>query len=347
MKVEVMRSSNTHNHRQTNLLSGGLCHGDQFTDLIEFEDKTMVEAPCPGNYVNMVDCNCPNIQDFIDEVKSLDFMTKNIKGESPLIGGTLPIIPKECFDNPPESVESEVVGIRLGDVLTRKPSRNNAQILRMNSDVRLDLSALKRPVFKGKKIVLVATDRDVVIETLWMYRYYNNLFDDIADANFYAVTGMNFSLFLHECPLGHLVNLNKSLLFCEELDRRGVSVIPHIYAINDKQRAMWARYLKAHPNIKTVVINTQMQRDYASMIEVERTVDMLLAETKVNVVLNGRQPKEPTWGSDKRVVISNQFGMKRKQLINNDLARQYARLIEAVKNVPVPEEAQLKRPQKT
>lgn len=342
-----MRSSNTHSHRQTSFLGEALCDGDQFTELIAFEDKTMVSERCPGSYVNMVDCHCPNIQDFIDEVKSLDLMTKDITGTTPLIGDVLPIIPKDWFDNPPESISSEVVGIRLGDVLTHKPYRNNAGILLINPDVRFDFSALKRPVFKGKKVVLVPTGPDTVIETLWFHRFSNEMFDAIAGAGFYAVTGMNFSLFLHECPLGHLINLNKSLLFCEELDKRGVPVIPHVYAINDKQRAMWVHYLQQHPNIRTVLINTQMQRDYASMKEVERTTQSLLDETGVSVILNGYQPKEPSWGINDRVIVSNQFNMKQMQIINNSIERQRVQMIEALSVAPSTTERHAKPALKT
>jgi hypothetical protein len=343
MKVEAMRSSNTHSHRQTSFLGEALCDGDQFTEQIAFEDKTMVNERCPGNYVNMVDCHCPNVQDFIDEVKSLDLMTKDIKGITPLIDDVLPIIPKEWFDNPPESVSSEVVGIRLGDVLTHEPYRNNAGVLKINPEASFDFSALQRPVFKGKKVVLVPTGPDTVIETLWFHRYSNEMFDAIASAGFYAVTGMNFSLFLHECPLGHLINLNKSLLFCEELDKRGVPVIPHVYAINDKQRAMWVHYLRKHPNIRTVLINTQMQRDYASMKEVERTTQSLLDATEVNVILNGFQPKEPSWGVNNRVIVSNQFNMKQVQIINNSIERQHAQIIEVL-NVTSKKEKQHRTP---
>ncbi len=331
MKLEAMRSSNTHRHRQTSFLGEELCDGDQFTDEIAFEDKTMIIERCPGNYLNMVDCHCSNVQDFIDEVRSLDLMTKDVKGTTPLIRGVLPIIPREWFDNPPESVSSEVVGIRLGDVLTHEPYRNNAGILLINPDVGFDYSALKRPIFSGKKVVLVSTGPDTVIETLWFHRFSNEMFDVIARAGFYAVTGMNFSLFLHECPLGHLINLNKSLLFCEELDKRGVPVIPHVYAINDKHRAMWASYLKEHPNIRSVLINTQMQRDYVSMKEVEATTQLLLDKTEVNVILNGYQPKEPSWGVNGRVIVSNQFNMKRAQIINKGIERQHAQMIEAVR----------------
>lgn len=316
-----MRSS--HNkHRQTSLLAYSMCDADQFSGFIKQEDKGLVRTQCPGNYLNMVDCHCEDIQLFIDEVHGLDFGSKSVVGSPPLISDSIPVIPKDWFNRAPETIPSNIVGIRLGDILSPKPYRNSAKTLLLSDDVRVDLSALKHPVFQGKKVVLFATGIDVLIEKVWYRRFAMDLFRAIADGNFYAVTGMNFSLFLHECPLGHLINLNKSLVFCEELSKLGVPVIPHIYAITDTQREMWVKWLNDHPNIRTVLINTQMQRDKASMREVELTVIELLKNTNVNVILNGRQPSQPAWGRDRRVVMAGQFGLKERAVIENNLAYQ-------------------------
>lgn len=316
-----MRSSHNR-HRQTSLLAYSMCDADQFSTLIEQGDKGLVRAPCPGNYLNMVDCHCEDIQLFIDEVRGLDFSNKHITNSSPLITDPIPVIPKEWFNRSPETISSDIVGIRLGDILSPKPYRNSAKTVLLSDDVRVDLSALKHPVFQGKKVVLFATGIDVVIEKVWYRRFAIDLFRAIAGGNFYAVTGMNFSLFLHECPLGHLINLNKSLVFCEELSKLGVPVIPHIYAITDTHREMWVEWLKNHPSIKTVLINTQMQRDKASMHEVELTVIELLKRTGVNVILNGRQPQRPAWGKDSRVIVAGQFGLKNRAIIENNLEHQ-------------------------
>ena len=316
-----MRSS--HNkHRQTSLLAYSMCDADQFSGFIKQEDKGLVRTQCPGNYLNMVDCHCEDIQLFIEEVHGLDFGSKRVVGSPPLISDSIPVIPKDWFNRAPETIPSNIVGIRLGDILSPKPYRNSAKTLLLSDDVRVDLSALKHPVFQGKKVVLFATGIDVLIEKVWYRRFAMDLFRAIADGNFYAVTGMNFSLFLHECPLGHLINLNKSLVFCEELSKLGVPVIPHIYAITDTQREMWVKWLNDHPNIRTVLINTQMQRDKASMREVELTVIELLKNTNVNVILNGRQPSQPAWRRDRRVVIAGQFGLQERAVIENTLPYQ-------------------------
>lgn len=178
--------------------------------------------------------------------------------------------------------------------------------------------------------MLFATGIDVVIEKLWYKRFAINLFEAIASGEFYAVTGMNFSLFLYECPLGHLINLNKSLIFCEELSKLGVPVIPHIYAITDTHREMWANWLKRRPNIQTVLINTQMQRDPISMYEVKLTVEALLKNTAVSIILNGRSLVSPPHDINPRVIVTNQANLKKKAIVENCIIRKQLKEMETI-----------------
>ncbi|MCL1839782.1 hypothetical protein FWF89_02150 [Candidatus Saccharibacteria bacterium] len=269
----------------------------------------------------MVDCHCEDIHDFIDEVNGLDFENKSVSGPPPLVTQSIPIVPNELFDYPSETIPDEIVGIRLEDVLSPKKRRNSAKIFQISDDVRVDLSALDRPIFHGKKVILFATGPDVIIEGLWWRRNAIDLFTEIAKGGFYAVTGMNFSLFLYECPLGHLINLNKSLVVCEELSRLGLSVLPHVYAVNDTQRDMWVEYLHCRPNNRTVLINTQMQRNRASMHETEKTILALLNGTSVNIIVNGYFPSDPKLASNVRVIHASQQGLKKKEIIDSAIRR--------------------------
>lgn len=241
-----------------------------------------------------------------------------------------PVIPKEWFNRDPSTIRHEIVGLRIGDIITPRPRKNSAGISTISDNIRIDLSTLKFPVFQGKKVVLFATGIDVVIEKLWYKRFAINLFEAIASGEFYAVTGMNFSLFLYECPLGHLINLNKSLIFCEELSKLGVPVIPHIYAITDTHREMWVNWLKRHPNIQTVLINTQMQRDRISMYEVELTVEALLKNTAVSIILNGRSLVSHPHDINPRVIVTNQANLKKKAIVENCIIRKQLKEIETI-----------------
>lgn len=306
-----------HNNANQGSLLGALhCDADLVTELIASDEKILVRDRCSGVGINIIDCHCTNLDDYINDVGGLNFANKLLGGSSPRIASDLTVVPREWFDRSPDTINGDVVGIRLGDILSDQPKRKWGT-LRLNDDVHIDLTALSKPIFQGKRIILFGSDTDVVIEGLWWRRHAIGLFEAIAAGHFYAVTGMNFSLFMHECPLAHLININKSLLFCTELSKLGVPVIPHIYAVHDHQRTKWVELLNQHKSIQTVVINTQLQRDNHSMHEVELTVMELLAKTDVNIILNGRKPKwcDHIAGCEGRIFIANQQGLKQRAII--------------------------------
>jgi hypothetical protein len=304
------------NANQASLLGGLHCDADRVSNLIAPEEKVMVRGRCSGDHINVVDCHCDDTEIFIADAGGLDMSGKALSGGSPLITQDITVVPREWFDRDPRTIEDDIVGIRIGDILNRQPRRKWGTLI-LNDDVHIDLSALSTPAFRGKRVILFASGVDVVIEGLWWRRYAISLFDAIVAGDFYAVTGMNFSLFLYECPLAHLINLNKSLAFCDELSKLGVQVIPHVYAVNDQQRNRWVEFLGKRPNIRTITINTQLQRDRYSMREVEQTVVELLAKTNINIVLNGRRPQKDSWppNNDDRILIANQMGLKRRAII--------------------------------
>jgi hypothetical protein len=316
-----MRSLHS-NANQGSLLGALHCDADLVSDLIASDEKILVRERCSGVGINIIDCHCADLDDYINDVGGLNFANKLHGGISPRISSDLTVVPREWFDRSPDTIDGDIVGIRLGDILSDQPKRKWGT-LRLNDDVHVDLSALSKPIFQGKRIVLFGSDTDVVIEGLWWRRHAIGLFEAIAAGNFYSVTSMNFSLFMHECPLAHLININKSLQFCSELCKLGVPVIPHVYAVNDHQRVKWVDLLNQHKDIQTVVINTQLQRDKYSMHEVELTVAELLAKTDVSIVLNGREPK---WRDNipdgkGRIFIANQQGLKRRAIIENAILK--------------------------
>lgn len=311
---------------QGSLLGALHCDADLVSDLIASDEKVLVRERCSGAGINIIDCHCTDLDDYINDVGGLNLANKLKGGSSPRIDADITVVPREWYNRSPDTIDGDIVGIRLGDILSEQPKRRWGT-LRLNDDVHVDLSALSKPIFQGKRIILFGSDTDVVIEGVWWRRHAIGLFEAIAEANFYAVTGMNFSLFMHECPLAHLININKSLLFCSELCKLGVPVIPHVYAVHDHQRIKWIDLLNQHENIQTVVINTQLQRDKYSMREVELTVLELLAKTGVNIVLNGRKPKWYNYiaGGQGRIFIANQQGLKQRAIIEK--ARQKLKMV--------------------
>ena len=275
------------NHKQISLLSLH-CRADSLSSLINSKEKQHVTKQCLGNGINIIDCRHSDAESFIRDAGGLDLMEKRMKSETMKIDTNLPVITPDCFEMRPEEIDSDTVVLRLRDVLSVGPWLRYGYYA-LSDEVRLKFDVLDKPIFKGKKTILSCTERDVIIEKLWWLKYPTKLFEEIAAAKFHAVVGMNFSLFIGECPFGHLINLNKSLRFCQELSSRGVKVIPHVYAVNDWQRKKLTQYINANQNIYTIAINTQLQRDWYSKHQTRLTIQALINETSVNILLVGRR----------------------------------------------------------
>ncbi len=186
----------------------------------------------------------------------------------------------------------------------------------------IDTSALSAPIFQDKQVVLFAGGIDALIEHLWFKRHHLRLFDKIAAMNFYAVTGLNFSLFLGECPFGQALNINKSLVFCQELDRRGVCTLPNIYATNDAQRKRWASFLAQRPAIQQVAMNSQLQRTKASIAVDDANIRYLLERTVVNILIQGRRVALPTdLQNNPRLQLASSGALKKEAIVGNQLSR--------------------------
>lgn len=323
---------------QSSLFASTYCDSDSSApSFIGTDEKALVRERCPGDNRGIVDCHSADLQEYIADAGGLDFANKPIVTSPPAIPDDLVVIPSECFDWEPERFP-EIVGINLKDTLSAKPKLRWGHYY-MRDGVHISLSALDRPVFRGKKVVLFSSYIDVAIEKLWFDRHEIALFQEIAKGRFYAVTGMNFSLFLHECPIGQLINLNKSLLYAHELSRLGVPVIPHVYAVNDHQRAKLVEYLRNNPSINTVVINTQLQRDTFSANEAVKTAEAILGSTECRVILNGRKLRISI--APERVILASQKGLKRQAIVEKARERLLAKQL-----MPITEDRPLLRLQK-
>jgi hypothetical protein len=290
------------------LFADAYCDADRVPgqNLIKPIEKARVRDRCNGDNHGVVDCHSEDLAVFIRDAGGLELSSKPLPSSSIEIPRELVVIPPECFDWDPSEFP-EIVGINLKDILSVKPKLRWGHY-QLSNDVAISLSAIERPAFKDKKIVLFSSGIDVVIEKLWWERHDISLFEEIAKGNFYAVTGMNFSMFLHECPIGQWINLNKSLLYTYELSRLGVTVIPHIYAVNDHQRERVIDYLVAN-QVNAVTINTQLRSK-----ETTKTALAILENTGCHLVLNGSALDLPPSYS-KRVTVANQKGLKNSAIV--------------------------------
>lgn len=314
-----MRNSPTHHDVLQPRLDGHLfCSADVASEVIHPDELLWVSKPCPPHSTNIVSCRHPDRALFEQECLGLELCTKPIKNGATIPVEDILILTKDQFDMEP-SLLPQTVGVRLRDILTRPPQYNSrSKQWSLPRDTRIDTTALQRRALTGKQVILFSTDLDAVIEPLWAHRHESRLIENIASMGFYAVTGLNFSLFLGECPYAQRLNMNRSLMYTYLLDQMGVTVIPHTYALNDSQRQALAAHIRSNPNCRTVTINTQLGRNPHSiaMLELSNTVELLLAKTNVKIIIHGRRPAQwkPEW--DSRVVLANHAGLVTASIAN-------------------------------
>src|SRR3989344_4230045 len=267
----------------------GMCKSGDISPHVHPDEAMAVLIPCADRHrLNVVTCQDDAKEEDLADVGGLDLMDVRRGVSGTALPEFIPIIPRGMFRRQGCEIPSGTVGIVLNDILTKKISSKHGRY-QWPKGSKVNRKVLENSAFQGKRVILFSTGPDVLIETLWWDRRGAGLFNTIATMGFAAVTGMNFSVISGECPFGHALNLKKSLCYCKELDELGVWTIPHIYAINDRQRERWKKWLLANPLVGVVTINTQLQRKQShGMNEVFRTVRFLLKNTSVDIIIHGR-----------------------------------------------------------
>jgi len=290
-----MGSLHDNDETHTKSLFSLLCESGEFFPYIHTDEASVVKSSCQENgRRNIITCKDKNLNEFLLEVNSLDMNTVHLNGVDILLGEYIPVIPRKFFKSSATFIPQKIVAISLSDIFVSPPLNLKDKKYHVSPTLKINRKVLYNPVFKNKKVILLSDARDVLLEHLWWNRKKIKLFDILARIGFYAVSTPNFSLFKGECPMGHAWNIKKGLIYGEELEKRGVMVIPHIYAVHVKQLERWCDWLKRNPSVKTVAMNCQLQRK--SIVGRDIAVNALkhiLANTDVSIILNG---------SDKRIL---------------------------------------------
>ena len=291
--MESSRETNDVSH-QTSLFSLS-CESGKFSPHVHTEESNAVKSPCQGNgRRNTITCKDEKLDEFLSEIGTLDMHATHLHGVDLSLEEHVPVIPRTFFDSPPTLVSHEIVGVSISDIFVSRPLELRDGQYRVSPNLQINTGVLRNPVFQNKKVILMFDARDSLLEHLWWDRDDFELFETLAGIGFHAITTPNFSLFKGECPVGHAWNIKKGLVCGEELERLGVTLIPHIYAVHQKQLERWCEWLNNHPTIKTVTMNCQLQRKSSVGRGIAITaLRYLLTNTDVHIILHG---------SDKRIL---------------------------------------------
>lgn len=210
-----------------------------FSPDISPAEAMYVTKPCcnPHDY-NIITCQSPNRQDFIDEVKGLkmDLSLSPIGMDN--LACYIPSLTIETASLLSTNEEYPFLGITLKDIVASL-TRRVAGGLREASEIRFRPLHQFDAFLKKPKLILFLTGTDTAIEYIWRERYKCVFFETIQKMNFLAAGGFNFSLFEGECAFSHALNQKRNLYSSYLLEQHGINSIPHVYALTTFQINRW------------------------------------------------------------------------------------------------------------
>jgi hypothetical protein len=104
----------------------------------------------------------------------------------------------------------------------------------------------------GVRIVLVSVAPDRFLERYWKLRLARGLPELLSQLGAEHVTAPNFSFFLDVPRPDHMTNRRRSLICAQEFSRAGLSVIPHLNAVTERDWDIWRDILRERTDIVMV-----------------------------------------------------------------------------------------------
>jgi len=250
------------------------------------ETKYVTKSCCNRHRECTPTCKDRQLGVFLDEVGGLEFDTHLSSGIY-----TLPsYIP--TFDYHTRGLSNfnpkhyPYVAVTLQDIL-RSGVVYKAGALH-EREVQYRINLLLASAFRGKKVILLLTGSDTLIEWVWYTRRDINFFQTLATMGFYAVSGFNFSVIDGECPVAHALAQKKSLVSCELAEQYGIKTIPHVYAINEYHIRRYITWFKNNSHVKFCVVNCQLQDRMEDVQTTVQAVKTLMQELPyLHVILQG------------------------------------------------------------
>jgi hypothetical protein len=235
-----------------------------FEPYVSPDEASSLTGPCESYARNIVSCKDQFLPWYLHEVDGLDFDTVKGRKSSLSLPRFIPIIPRDFFDLPSEYIKARVVGISLTDLVRTRPRKRNGRCKLSQSKLRIRKDVLQRSAFAGKKVVLLMSGPDILIEDVWREMIDSDFLKQLPRVGADLCTAINFSLFPGECPVAHALNLKKSLKSIEMLTRAGIPAVPHVYQLNTNHTQRWIEWLRMNPVVRLISVNCQFSHDRES-----------------------------------------------------------------------------------
>lgn len=137
------------------------------------------------------------------------------------------------------------VAVSLSDVVSAKRLQVAVDIY-----VRLGVS-------KKTKVILLGFGNDALLERAWPASERHRIINDIKNLGLHAVVPPDYSVWANQPHAERLINQKKSMIIYKEMIEAGLPAIPHITWHGRKDIDEHLRFLRRHPDIKTISMDLQ------------------------------------------------------------------------------------------
>ncbi len=259
----------------------------RFLPDINPHESDTVSSSCKNDLrQNIITCKDKYLEAFVNEVEGLKFNVRLINQKIKL-PSYIPILDYKTVLTARLPKSIKYVGVSLKDII-KSGFFSKAGRIHEHPNISYRSSLLEHKNLKDKKVILFLYGEDTLIEGVWYKRNKSKLFETLKQMNFYAITGINFSVFGDECALSQNLNLKRSLYSSYLLEHSSINTIPHVYALNQYQINRWIQWFKKNPKVIYFTINCQFQKSQESIENVIETVGYILSElTYLHVILQG------------------------------------------------------------
>ncbi|HVT85196.1 MAG TPA: hypothetical protein VHD35_08320 [Chitinophagaceae bacterium] len=235
---------------------------------------------------NIITCRHPYRNEFVEEVGGLTLDAK-LSTQIEELPFYIPVLDISSSQESKVPSFLPTVGVTLKDIILGG-AKQIAGTYHEDAAISFRDSILSFKGFSGKNVILFLTGTDTLIETAWHRREPCKFFETIGNMGFWAVGGMNFSVFEGECAFSQALNQKRSLFSSHLIEENNVQAIPHVYAINQHHIERWAEWFLLNPSVKLFTINCQMQKSDHDISQVVTTVKILLRKFPyLHVLLQG------------------------------------------------------------
>jgi hypothetical protein len=101
-------------------------------------------------------------------------------------------------------------------------------------------------------VLALSVEKDPALEAYWRSRNVRDLKQRLCNLGIQYAVAPDFSMAVNLPRFDHLANRRRSLICAEEMSAVGISVVPYIAAVAEKDWEFWVWFLREHPQIVSV-----------------------------------------------------------------------------------------------